>query len=374
MAVDPWDRDPNQSGEQAYDEHAERVARAAASQRARVLSDSNAVPTRPEFDKGTGVYVYETVPVPIKRMFGSPLIQSGPYATGPNRERVIASGWGDPRSNAYDQHVNAAGRHMALDFTAPFGENVVAAAAGKVVFVGYQARKPGGAVSVPGVHTDEAREEILDAKGNVVASTVAHNIGFGGIAVYVQHTGDFQGYKTGYFHLSNTHVVEGDQVVEGQLLGNIGGTGGYYGWFHQGTHLHFQVEFTSGGLRVLVRPTAMVPNYWPGHLDSTNANQATDIIMPLIASVGGQVAASRVANIISSINRSTTIQNKGVKEIKQDQSDYAARTAQTIDVQRTASYASAAAFQGVPPVVTSPMSFDFDNGIWLVNGQDNGVV
>jgi murein DD-endopeptidase MepM/ murein hydrolase activator NlpD len=381
MAADPWDIDPNQPKESALDELAIRASRSAASQRARALSDVNAGPAKPEYDKATGVYVYETVPVPIKRLFGSPLAQKGPYATGPSHERLISSGWGDARSNAYDRNVNTAARHMALDFVAPWGESVFSAAAGKVVFVGYQSRQ--GAASTPGCHatgardnppTDDEREQILDGKGNVVASTALGNIGFGGIAVYVQHTGDFQGYKTGYFHLSNTTVVEGQKVEEGELLGNIGGTGGYYGWFHKGTHLHFQVEFTSGGLRVMVRPTAMVPNYWPGHLDSTNSSQATDILMPLVASVGGQVAASRVANVLSSINRATTIQNKSTTETAQDRADHATRTAQIIDVQRTAQYASVAAFQGRPPVVTAPMTFDFDNGVWLVNGQPNGAV
>lgn len=380
MAVDPWDSDPNQPGENANDELAIRASRAAAAQRARSQSDVNAIPVKPEFDKSTGVYVYETAPVPIKRLFGSPLAMKGPYATGPGHARLISSGWGDARSNAYDSHANAAGRHMALDYIAPWGEPVYATADGKVTFVGFQSRQ--GAASVAGCHasgardnppTDSLKEQILDGKGNVVASTALNNIGFGGIAVYVQHFGDFQGYKTGYFHLSNTTVAEGDKVVAGQLIGNIGGTGGYYDWFHKGTHLHFQVEFTSGGLRVLVRPTAMVPNYWPGHLDSTNSNQATDILMPLVASVGGQVAASRMASVLSGINRATTIENKSGAEVNADMSASASRNAQMLDVHRTALYTVAAAFQGKPPVVTSPMSFDFDTGQWIVNDQPDGA-
>lgn len=380
MATDPWDSDSNQPGENANDELAIRASRAASLQRVRSQSDTNAVPAAPEYDKATGVYVYDTVPVPLKQLFMSPLAMKGPYATGPGHERLISSGWGDARSNAYDSHANAAGRHMALDFVAPWGEPVFSTGAGKVTFVGYQSRQ--GAASVPGCHaagardatpTDSSLEQILDGNGNVVASTALNNIGFGGIAVYVQHTGDFQGYKTGYFHLSNTTVKEGDKVVAGQLIGNIGGTGGYYDWFHKGTHLHFQVEFTSGGLRVLVRPTAMVPNYWPGHLDSTNSNRATDILMPLIASVGGQVAASRMASVLSGINRATTIENKGVEETAQDRAAHATRNAQMLDVHRTALYTAVAAFQGNPPVVTSPMSFDFDTGAWIVNGQPDGV-
>lgn len=374
MAVSSVDSAPDRQSEQAHDEIAERIARAAAAQRARVLSDVNATPARPEFDPATKRYVYETTPIPLARLFGSPLAQRGRYATGPGAERLVSSGWGDPRSNAYDRNVNLAARHMALDFVADFGENVLAAARGKVMFVGYQGRKPIGGVSVIGVHANDAREEILDSKGVVVASTALNNIGFGGIFVEVQHLDEFQGYKTGYFHLSNTHVAEGQVVEEGQLIGNIGGTGGYYNWFHKGTHLHFQVEFTSGGLRALVRPTAMVPNYWPGHADSTNANQANDIIMPLSAAAGVQIATSRAAAVLTGLNRATVMQNKGTAEVKQDQSDHAGQTARNLDVQRSALYASAAAFQGQAPVVTSPMTYDFDQGVWLVNGQENGVV
>lgn len=371
MANDPWDSDSKQPREQPHDELAERLARAAAAQRARVISDVNAAPVRPERDS-LGRYIYETAPVPIKRMFGSPLAMSGTYAKGPGGERLVSSGWGDARSTGYDKNVNTATQHHALDYVAPYGEEVYASAPGKVIFCGFQSRQ--GSANVKGAHVNEARKEILDVNGVVVGSKALANIGFGGIAVYIQHSGDFQGYKTGYFHFSNTHVNLGEVVEEGQLIGNIGGTGGYYGWFVKGLHLHYQIEFTSGGLKSIVRPTAIVPNYWPGHADSTNSSQASDIIMPLVATVGGQAAASRVANVLSSINRSTTIQNKGGKDVKQDQSNYAARMAQTMDVQRTAVYASAASFQGKPPVVTAPMTFDFENGVWLVNGQDNGAV
>lgn len=370
-AGDPWDIDPNRPREQAQDDVAERISRAAATQRARVISDLNAAPVKPERDT-LGRYIYETAPVPVKRMFGSPMKMSGPYAKGPGRERQIASGWGDPRSTGYDRNVNSNTQHHALDYIAPFGEEIYAAAAGRVAFVGVQFRT--GSANVPGAHTDEATQEILNDKGVVVASKAAANIGFGGIAIYIQHTNDFQGYKTGYFHMSNTHVNVGEMVEEGQLIGNIGGTGGYYGWYKKGYHLHFQIEFTSGSLKAIVRPTALIPNYWPGHADSTNSNQATDIILPIVTSVGGQVAASRVASVLTGVNRATTIQNKGVADIKQDQSNYADRVAQTMEMQRTAIYTSTAAFQGTPPVVTGAMTFDFENGVWLVNGQDNGPV
>lgn len=371
MAVDPWDSDPRQPKAEAHDELSDRLARAAAAQRARTLSDANAIPTRPELDS-LGRYIYETAPVPLKRMFGSPLAMRGTYAKGPGGERLVSSGWGDARSTGYDRNVNTATQHHALDFVAPYGEEIYASASGKVVFAGVQLRQ--GSTSVPGLTTDNDKAEIYNKKGEVVASKALGNIGFGGVCAYIQHDADFQGYKTGYFHMSSLAVEPGEKVVEGQLIGTVGGTGGYYGWFYKGLHLHYQIEFTSGSIKAIIRPTAIVPNYWPGHQDSTNSSQASDIILPLVASVGGQAAASRVANVLSSINRATTIQNKGVKDIKQDQSAYASHVAQTIDVQRTAIYASAASFKGEPPVVAAPMTFDFDKGVWIVNGQDNGAV
>jgi murein DD-endopeptidase MepM/ murein hydrolase activator NlpD len=360
--TDPWDRDPNRPSEQAFDELGQRAARSAASQRAKVSSDVNAAVPAPEYDKVTGNRLYETVPVPLKRLFSSPLDKKGSYAKGPSGERLVSSGWGDPRSSGYNEHVNSAARHQALDFVANFGEPVYAMSSGTVRFVGFQSKQ--GAVEVPGIHADDAKEIIYDGKGNEVASTAANNIGFGGIAVWVRHDKDFQGYQTEYYHLSNTHVEYGQYVQEGDLIGNIGGTGGYYNWFHKGTHLHMQVAFTSGGLRVLVRPTAMVPNYWPNHLDSTNSNEATNIIMPILASVGLQSASGTVANVLGSLNRANTMQNKGIADVKNDQSQYADHVAQTLDVHRSALYAVAAAFKGQPPVVVAPMTFDFDAGTW----------
>ena len=118
----------------------------------------------------------------------------------------------------------------------------------------------------------------------------------------------------------------------------------------------------------------MVPNYWPGHADSTNSGSPLDIILPLVDTVGGHTAASRAAAIISGVNRATTIQNKDVSDVKQDQSNYANRTAQTFDVHGSALYAANAAFQGTPPVVTGPMTFDFEKGVWIVDGQESGPV
>ena len=362
MATNPTDSSTTGVPESAQDEIAERVARSAASQRKKVTSDTNAATPVLEYDPVTKNRLYETAPVPLKRLFSSPLAMKGTYAIGPNGEREVSSGWGDPRSSGYDQHVNLAARHQALDFVAPFGENVYALADGIVRFVGFQSKQ--GAVEVPGVHVNDALEQILDGNGNVVASTTANNIGFGGIAVWVRHNGDFEGYQSEYYHLSNTHVANGQKVTEGQLIGNIGGTGGYYNWFHKGTHLHLQIAFTAGGLRALVRPTAMVPNKWPGHADSTNSSSPGNLIMPLLASVGLQNAASGAANALGMLDRSTTMQNQSFADLKDNMSNYASHVAQVLDVRQSALHAANAAFQGTAPVVAGAMTFDFTAGTW----------
>jgi murein DD-endopeptidase MepM/ murein hydrolase activator NlpD len=359
---DPSDRDPVRPAEQPFDELGARAARAAASQRAKVTSDANQTIPAPEYDPVTKKRFFETVPVPLKRLFGSPLAMSGTYAKGPNRERVVASGWGDPRSTGYNKQVNSAARHLGLDFTAPRGEKLFAMASGTVRFVGFQSKS--GGVQVPGIYGDDAKEIMYNAKGEEVASKVANNIGFGGMFVTIRHDGDFQGYQTEYFHMNRTFVAYGQKVQEGDEIGEVGGTGGYYNWFHKGTHLHLQVAFTSGGLRVLVRPTAMVPNYWPNHRDSTNSSQAADIILPILESVGLQRASGAVANALNGLNRANTLQNKGVADIKNGQAQHANNVAQTVDVHRTSLYTVASAFKGQAPVVATPMTFDFSVGTW----------
>lgn len=363
QAVQPTDRSPTGTPEQAHDEIAERLQRAAAYYAQQRGSDLNIGVPSVEYDPVTKRRLFETAPVPLKRLFSSPLARKGRHAKGPAQEREVSSGWGDPRSTAYDENANLSTRHHALDFPGDFGETVYAAADGKVTFVGYQHREKHG-VDVDGAHENPDNGDIVDGKGNVVATVASKSIGFGGIFVYVVHNGDFQGYRTEYMHLSDVLVHEGQTVQEGQPIAKVGGTGGYYGFFKKGLHLHFQVSFVSGSAAALVRPTAMVPNYWPGHQDSTNANVVAFLTMPPLAEVGQQIAVSVAGSRIQALDRATAIQNQDPIAVKRSQSSYADLVAARLGQQQSALYAAVAAFQGQSPVVASPMTFDFTTGTW----------
>lgn len=346
-----------------------RLMRAVAAQRARVGSDLNQAQVIPEFDATTKNYVYETAPVALNQLFGSPLAQKGGFAQGPDDERLISSGWGDTLTGLAVPAGATTTYNQSLEFASAIGETVLAAADGIVRFVGVQTTAGGAAVA--GVHANESAQTILDANNNVIASSALGNVGFGGIYVTVQHNGDFQGYQTSYYRLSTVAVANGQTVTQGQTLGTVGGAGGDAGWVKANLAssavdivLGFQVALASGGLRAIVNPTSLVPNYWPGHPDSTNTGAASAVLLPIIGALGSQIANSAAANLLTALNRGISIENKGVAAVKADMSDHADRTAQTVAVQVSASQAANSGFQGASSQVQNPMTFDFSKGLW----------
>ena len=92
----------------------------------------------------------------------------------------------------------AAGRHTGMDFGAPTGTRVSAAAAGKVVRTGWEG-----------------------SYGNRIA---------------IRHA---DGTTTFYAHLSGINVKPGQKVSAGQSIGKVGNTGR-----STGSHLHFEVRKT----------------------------------------------------------------------------------------------------------------------------------
>lgn len=102
----------------------------------------------------------------------------------------------------------SSGHHTGLDFAAPIGTPVVAAASGKVTYVG-----EGGAYG--------------------------HNL------VKIDNGG---GIETWYAHMSAAHVSVGDQVKAGGLIGEVGAQGNV-----TGPHLHLEVR---------VKGTPVDPDAW----------------------------------------------------------------------------------------------------------------
>jgi murein DD-endopeptidase MepM/ murein hydrolase activator NlpD len=347
------DTDPSRPKDTAVDDMATRLQRVSATQARISTSDINAKPPALQYQGNTRFY--DSAPTPLKRLFGSPLAQVGKFARGPNRERLIGDGWGAARNFSYDPHINTNSRHQGLDFFAPAGETLLACGDGTVTFVGYQSKN--GAVAVEGAHQGP-NGSILDGQGNTVA--VQAEVGFGGIAVHVKHTGDFQNYRTEYYHMSAITVRAGQKVTEGTPIGAIGNSG----VAGIGPHLHFQIAYFSGKTSALVNPTGLVPNYRPGKADSTNTAGAFGVILPALAPNGTQIAAGQAANVINNADRSTSLANQDVSAIKQGQSQYADRARQIVNVQQSALYASSAAFNATAPVVTAPMTFDFTAGTW----------
>lgn len=359
MTAVQTDRSAVAPAERPQDDVALRLQRAAASLAARKGSDLNQTIPTLEYDPATGRRFFDTAPVPLPRLLGTPLAQTGKFAQGPNRERRLSSGWGDPRSFSYDPHVNTNSRHQGLDFIAPSGEAVLACGDGIVSFAGYQSRK--GAVGVDGAHAD-SHNNVLDKSGNIVA--LSGQVGFGGIAVHIKHNGDFEGYRTEYYHLSGVTVREGQRVMEGQQIGTIGSTGvpGI------GPHLHFQVALVTAGTSALVRPTGLVPNYWPGHTDSTSAAKPGAVAPPTptigLTPAGSQVVTGAASAQTQASDRATATQNQGVADIKRNQARHDDLMETRLGAYQGGLYATVAAFQSGGVVVTSPMTFNFESGTW----------
>lgn len=349
------DVDPTTRPEQPADELAVPLQRLAATQRRQASADLNTRPPAPQRDPVSKKLFYDYAPRPLARLLGSPLAMTGKYAGGPHAERRVNGGWGDGRPSGYG-HGAPRTFHKGLDFAAPHGEAVLASGDGKITFVGAQTKAHG--TSIEGANAD-TQGNIYDGSGRLVLGRL--EVGFGGIFIYLAHNDDdFQGYRTEYFHLSKVNVKQGQTVSEGDVIGYVGKTGvpGI------GPHLHFQVAYVAGKTSALVNPTAMVPNYRPGHTDSTNSVASKGLPMPVTAPAVLHIAAGVTANLINGVYRSVTAQNQDLVQVREIMAAHAERVAQVANVHESALYAAAAASQGTAPVVESPMAFDFEAGTW----------
>jgi len=333
------------------------LSRIAAGQATLANSDVNAQQPAIAYDPVTKQAFYATAPVPVKRLFASPLELKGPYVRG--SVRGIDFGWTTT--------------HRALDYQVALDEPVLAMGDGAVVFAGYQSKKL-GLVNVEFARSD-AKGNILAQNGDVLAPT--SDVGTGGIALFILHSGDFEGYRTEYYNLGSISVsatAPANVVVEGQTIGKTGGTGGPSGFSTKQPHLSLQISFTSGTISTLVAPTSIAPNAWPGHQDSTSGTGLSNsVVMAPSAAFGAQVAASFATNMLMSSDRGTSLQNQGTTDLKQSQARAATYVQQTANARLGTLYAATDAFKAQPNTsVTGPMVFDFERGVWLINGVDQG--
>jgi murein DD-endopeptidase MepM/ murein hydrolase activator NlpD len=337
------------------------LTRVASAQDAKTQSDVNEKSPSIEYDPSTKQRFYDTAPVPTKRLFASPLAIKGPYVRG--GVRSIDDGWSSS--------------HRALDYQVELGEPVYAMGDGTVVFVGYQSKALHlDLVNVEGAHAD-AHGNILSSNSTVV-STV-DQIGLGGIVVQILHNGDFEGYRTEYYRLGSVDVsaiAPGNSVTEGQKIGTTGGTGGPTGFSTTSPILSLQISFVSGTTSSLVPPTSIVPNSWPGHQDSTTgAGISNSILMAPEAPFGSQMMSSFAAVFLQGADRGTSLQNQDTSDIKLAQARHATFIQQAANARLSSLYAATSAFKTQPlEKVSAPMVFDFDKGVWIINGVEQGPV
>lgn len=85
-----------------------------------------------------------------------------------------------------------------------------------------------------GVDLSAPKGTAVYATGNAVVSFSGWKPGYGQL-IELNHG---FGYKTRYGHLSKRHVVKGDSVTRGQVIGDVGNTG-----VSVGSHLHYEVRY-----------------------------------------------------------------------------------------------------------------------------------
>jgi murein DD-endopeptidase MepM/ murein hydrolase activator NlpD len=105
---------------------------------------------------------------------------------------------------------------------------------------------------ITGKKTLHAARDYAAKKGTVVfaaASGVVEkaemNASYGKM-IKINH---LNGYETLYAHLSSIDVLPGYIVTKGDTIGTVGNTG-----FSTGSHLHYEITFTSSGKTVHVNP------------------------------------------------------------------------------------------------------------------------
>ena len=171
--------------------------------------------------------------LPSHFLFGRPLAANEPI-------------WpvSDLRYGSGTNFSSRSGAHTGLDHLADYGTPIYALGSGEVIWEGY------------GIESNLGQD---NAYG--IAVTIKHDTTVYDLSVY-----------SIYAHLSVTHVVKGDRVKEGDLIGEIGLTGNT-----SGPHLHLEVRlgddssFVSRNPELYIRP---LPGYGllAAHLYNTDGS------------------------------------------------------------------------------------------------------
>lgn len=325
-----------------------------------VQSNLNQRPPELQLD-AFGKRYFEGQPVPLKRLFATPLALSGKNMD--QGVRHVSSGWGDARAKGFDEQAKYGTRgHQGLDFRAPKDETIFASADGRVEFVGF-AKRPAGRTSASHPHVND-KNEVLDAGNNVVATPAT--LGHGGIYINIAHDGDFAGYHTVYMHCSDVLVHEGQRVLQGDPIGKVGRTGGDTGVTVY--HLHWQVLYR----KFTVNPSFLVPHYWPKHelvhldgkIDQSTSSGIASINATKPMPAGLATMLNNTANQLQCLERQVKLQNLSSAEMKAMQATHALLVAKNLNAHGSAMYAAIAKFQQTLPRIENGVYFNFETGLW----------
>lgn len=340
----------------------ERLSIAQARIYAEVAIVNNWTKPKPQKIPGKNVYAYFTAPERLKRPFDSPLAAEGRYSfgIGDTATRQVSAGWGEAD---YTGII-----HTGLDYLADYGEEVYACGEGRVAFVGYIRASDSKPVALPGAYQDP--DGNVHSRDTDAVIPLA-DVGDGGIVIRVEHNGDFPGYITEYYHLSEVAVDVGARITETQTtIGHVGSSG------NAGTpHLHLTVSYGTGGRATVVNPSALVPNYWPLHLDTTEPSGEVLLANFINGGPGGEtIVAAMVATSLGTMDRSTKLQNTNKESVTAAQTAHLEHIAQTTGQQRRQLLEASAKYQQAGLVVIDAMTYNFETGLWYLGETPDAPV
>jgi murein DD-endopeptidase MepM/ murein hydrolase activator NlpD len=317
----------------------------------------NQAPPQALFDPVTKRHYFVAAPVPLKQLFGPPLVPKGTNARGGKRR--ASQGWGAARAVNYPTPSGGAldmsRIHRGLDFPAyKVDEPVIASADGYVTFIGVQLRnKPRLELSSPSVLANGNVSGFVDGEQVEVP---ANEIGHGGLYIAITHDGDFQNYVTMYMHLNSVATTLHARVLQGQTIGGAGLTG----VINSTVHVHWQVLYHDA----LIKPEELVDFYMAGYDRDAKARQWTVNIGDPNSSNGEDLVMKACANTIQSTERCNNAENQSRVDHQKGQANFYAAIGAKFNADAARSVKALAMFEQALPVVEDALAFDYTTGLW----------